>query len=419
MSTKVLLVDDNAMYRTAFKRNLLLANYDVAEAEDGDSALRAFQDAAPDVVVTDLSMRTPREGLDVIRSLRQLDPIVPIVMISAVGTFEEGAEASALGATRVLSKANIEEHIDALLRALEGSVAAAGRSRALRAEVDSLSADPETPQEGAAARLRELLADPALHPVVRGEAYDALLRVTEGELRKGTEAGAAQINESSTFLEELEALIPGLRTFSPDSLKELQTAELFFHQQGDRRPAAGADFSRNIGFSYCFAVENETKHRLRKRLQRFLQSKDNIRLIHSLLDPKKRQLDLLFHQYVLRLFQQVPFDFTIDNVRQVFLRITEHESRYKPDGLKALGILLVFFARDYSVRTLREVVHVQNPLGIRTFDTEMHLLRFAHLLVALQHYRNPYIHPEISEMEKVSKIRDTAIQCLKEMHRIA
>jgi len=94
-----MIVDDNEMYRTAFRRNLELRDYDVCEAENGDEAIAVYQQERPEVVVTDLSMRKPTEGLDVIRSLRQIEPLVPVVMISAVGTFEEGAEASRLAPT--------------------------------------------------------------------------------------------------------------------------------------------------------------------------------------------------------------------------------------------------------------------------------------------------------------------------------
>lgn len=415
-ATRVLLIDDNALYRAAFKRNLLLNNYDVIEAENGDEALTQFQSTPPDIVITDLSMRTPREGLDVIRSIKRADPLTPVVMISAVGTFEEGAEAHALGARKVLSKANIEDHIEDLYKAIDEASAEGQRNRAARAEIESIVANPEQLPANAAQRLRLLSADPKLDPIVRGEAYDALLIATEAELRREGDAQSEQ--RTADYLAEMATVIPELDKFSEESLKELRTAEMFFHSQGDER-RKDSDFSRNMGFSYCFAVENETKMRLRRRLGRFLSSKENMTLVRRLMDPTSRQLDLFFHQYLLRLQQQIPFDFTIDNVKQVLGRIMEHEQRYKPDGLKAIGIILVLFARDYTIKTMRDAIHVSNPLAIRVFESDMHLLRFAHLLVSLQHYRNPYIHPEISEMEKVSKIRETAIQCLKEVAKLS
>ena len=143
-----------------------------------------------------------------------------------------------------------------------------------------------------------------------------------------------------------------------------------------------------------------------------------MKLIKKLLDDRTGQLDIFYHQYLLRLQQQINFDFTIDNVRQVFQRILEHESRYKPDGLKALGIMIVCFGRDYTVKSLKGNIKVANPLSLKSFDSDGEILHFAYLLVSLQHFRNPYIHPEISEMEKVSKIRDTAIECLSQIARI-
>ena len=40
---KVLIVDDNKTYRNAFRRNLMMQNYQVCEAEDADEALRVIK----------------------------------------------------------------------------------------------------------------------------------------------------------------------------------------------------------------------------------------------------------------------------------------------------------------------------------------------------------------------------------------
>ena len=421
MSVKVLIVDDNAMYRNAFKRNMMLQNYDVVEAENAEQALAVYQKTLPDVVVTDLSMGSPTEGLELIRSIKQVEPLVPIVMISAVGTFEEGAEASRLGAHSVISKARIDVEIESLYRTIEEASRAGELNRSVREEVGQLTGgqDDEVTQERID-RLRQIIANPGLHPSVRGEAYDALIQATEAEVRVSMEKQVEVADR--TDLEEadsrLEGLIPGFSSFSADSRKELRTAEYFFQRQGGDKVQGEADFSRNIGFSFCFAVENEAKGRLRKRLHKFLSNNESVRLIRKLIDNRTGQLDLFYHQHLARLQQQVAFDFTIDNVRQVFQRILEHESRYKPDGLKALGIMVLCFVREYSVKTLRETIQFRNPMNLRGFDSEEEIIRFAHLLVSLQHYRNPYIHPEISEMEKISKIRETAIECLREISRL-
>ena len=88
-AARVLIVDDNKIYRDAFRRNLMLQKFEVAEAEDAESALASIREAMPDVVITDLQMRTETEGLDLIRQVKSTWPLLPIIMISAVGTFED------------------------------------------------------------------------------------------------------------------------------------------------------------------------------------------------------------------------------------------------------------------------------------------------------------------------------------------
>ncbi|MBI1292119.1 response regulator [bacterium] len=421
MTTKVLIVDDNELYRRAFCRNLMLLNYDVVEAENADEALGVYDREKPDLVITDLSMRTPTEGLDVIRAIKRLDPLIPVVLISAVGTFEEGSMARELGADRVLMKQKIDEQLDDLYKAIEDAKSTGVRLRELREEINSLSSIVGEPSSEAVSRLREIIAAPRQHPLILAEAYDALSVVNEREIRASLEAELRN-DETPVDMEptklSLRQYFPDLEKFEPETLKELCVAEYFFQRQGGDRKLRG-DFSRNIGFSYCFAVENEAKARLRKKLQRFLSDQQSVKLIRSLMDPRTGQLDLFYHQYLLRLQQMYMFDFTVDNVKQVFQRILEHESRYKPDGLKALGIMIVCFGRDYQVKSMKNTIRVTNPLGLKAFDRDEMVLRFAFLLVSLQHYRNPYIHPEISEMEKVSKIRETAIECLKDIARVS
>lgn len=427
MGAKVLIVDDNEPYRTAFRRNLMLRDYEVFEAENGDEALRVFQEHRPEVIVTDLSMRTPREGLDVIRGIRQIEPLVPIVMISAVGTFEEGAEASRLGAHSVIGKARIDEEIESLYRTIESARETSAGNRRVRDEIEGIRKasengdGPARADDASIARLRAIAADARVHASVRGEAFDLLAALTEPESRAALEARARESSQRDIEAAEkrLRDAIPAYETFDEATRKELRTAEFFFHRQGGDAPVGAADFSRNIGFSYCFAVENEAKARLRKRLHKFLSQRDTAKLIQRLIDPKTGQLDLFYHQHLARLQHLQTFDFTIDNVRQVFQRITEHEARYKPDGLKALGIVILCFGRVYDVKTLRGAVTIANPLNLKGFDKEDEVIQFAQLLVALQHYRNPYIHPEISEMEKISKIRETAFECLNQISRLS
>jgi len=82
MSAKVLVVDDSGMARRGTRRVLEEAGYVVVEAEDGLSALERFVLERPDVVLLDLVMKG-MYGLDVLAKLRELDPAVRVVVVSA------------------------------------------------------------------------------------------------------------------------------------------------------------------------------------------------------------------------------------------------------------------------------------------------------------------------------------------------
>ena len=79
---RVLLVEDEPAVRRAARRILESSGYAVAEAGDGPQALAAFQDAAPDVVVTDVIMPGGLSGKALVEKLRQRDPGVAALFMS-------------------------------------------------------------------------------------------------------------------------------------------------------------------------------------------------------------------------------------------------------------------------------------------------------------------------------------------------
>jgi CheY-like chemotaxis protein len=417
----ILIVDDNRNYRQAFGRNLMLQGYEVAEAEDSDEALERLSEKTIDVVVTDLSMRHPTEGLDLIKQIRSLKPHLPIIMISAVGTFEEGAEASRLGARYVISKSKIDEEMGNLFQAIDHAYAEYQKSLKFAQKIKDLSGQAETDRGHAVAELRQIITNPEAPETIKSEAYDLIMELNASELAQASlqDLDRAKATDAATRLmfekadANLQEALPQFQAMEHDSREALRTAEfLYLHGENIER---GVDFSRSIGFSYCFAVENEAKARLRKRLVKFFSDPATPRLIQSLLEKNGKSLSLFFHQHLLRVQREFTLEVTIDNVYQTFSRILEHGGKYKPDGLKALGIIVLCFGRKYSFRHFEREVVVDNPLGLKGFENQDDVLRFAMLLSNLQHYRNPYIHPEISEMEKLSKIRETSFDCLNLM----
>lgn len=412
----VLLVDDNEPYRNAFKRNLSMQGFAVTEAANADEAMAALREGGPDVVVTDLQMRTRTEGLDLIQQARQIDPLLPIIMISAVGSFEEGAQASRLGAMHVIEKGKIEEEITRLYSLIRSSFAERRHSRELLAELETIRQG-----NGSVGRLTEILAMPDVSTYVKSEAFETWLALSEKELLERTRetaesrSGGAQ-GQLSDSLEEVDRVLrQELATYdqlTADSREALRTAEYLFQQE----KAAGGpviDFSRNIGFSYCFSVENEAKEVLGRKVQRMLANPQLLVIINQLMERPTQHLGIFFHQAILQVQRNYPMNFSVDNVRQVFLRILEYGENYKPDGLKALAILILCFGRTYTVRTARSSVEIKNLLAVKGLQKEEDVLVLSQRLARLQHFRNPFIHPEISDLEKIPAIRDETFACLE------
>jgi two-component system chemotaxis response regulator CheY len=82
MKGKVLIVDDSALARRTMRQILEGAGYVVAEADDGLNALERYFLEKPDIVMLDLVMKG-MYGLDVLTKLRELDPDVKVIVVSA------------------------------------------------------------------------------------------------------------------------------------------------------------------------------------------------------------------------------------------------------------------------------------------------------------------------------------------------
>lgn len=108
---RILLIDDNPQGLLA--RSIILEGlgYDVATAESGEKGLKLFAQSAGcapfSLVVTDYRMPGVR-GDEVVRQIRQLDPDVPLVMLSGYARVLALTPEST-GADVVLSKGPVEQ----------------------------------------------------------------------------------------------------------------------------------------------------------------------------------------------------------------------------------------------------------------------------------------------------------------------
>jgi two-component system nitrogen regulation response regulator GlnG len=94
---KILVVDDEADIRRAFHRNLAGETMQVVEAGNAEEAIRMVARERPNLVVMDIRMGGT-SGLETLRKLRELDPKLLVIMMTAYGTTQTAIEAMKLGA---------------------------------------------------------------------------------------------------------------------------------------------------------------------------------------------------------------------------------------------------------------------------------------------------------------------------------
>ena len=121
MKVRVLIVDYSALARRNLRQILESADCEVAEAEDGLSALERYFLEKPDVVLLDLVMRG-MYGLDVLEKLRQLDPAAKIVVVSADVQTSSQQLVDQAGAMGFITKPFNREEILGALDAVLGGI---------------------------------------------------------------------------------------------------------------------------------------------------------------------------------------------------------------------------------------------------------------------------------------------------------
>jgi DNA-binding NtrC family response regulator len=99
----VLIVDDERTLARAIKAYLEEAGYQAEVADDAAAALRLLSSLRPDVVFTDV--RLPgMNGIELLGRIREFDPNIPVIVMTAHGTIEGAVEAVKLGAFDYLKK---------------------------------------------------------------------------------------------------------------------------------------------------------------------------------------------------------------------------------------------------------------------------------------------------------------------------
>jgi len=158
---RILVIDDEPGIRHALSQLLEYEGYEVHTAGGGSEGLALYEKTKPHLVFLDVKM-AGIDGLEVLKRLRQLDPVATVVMISGHATIQTAVEATQLGAYDILEKPldtdrvlvllrnalvqrNLSEENERLRETIESRYEIVGRSYAIRALLERIDKVAGTP----------------------------------------------------------------------------------------------------------------------------------------------------------------------------------------------------------------------------------------------------------------------------------
>lgn len=100
----ILIVDDASFMRGSLKYIVEMAGHKVlGMAKDGEEAIMMCKTLKPDVVTLDILMKG-MDGMTALKNIRELDPKIKVIMVSALGTDDKKQQAESLGASGFIRK---------------------------------------------------------------------------------------------------------------------------------------------------------------------------------------------------------------------------------------------------------------------------------------------------------------------------
>jgi two-component system response regulator HydG len=325
----VLVVDDHVEMARLLADHLTDEGFTVDVATSGQEALTIVRGRVLDAVVCDLRMEQV-DGFDVLAAVRQVDPTLPVLIMTAFGGVENAVEAMRRGAThyftkpfrldevllyvqRAIAERRLREENRALRQAVgdrSSYAALVGRSAPMRSLYELIERVAHSPApvlvRGESGSGKELVAR-ALHfegprkdgPFVAVNCTAIPNALLESELFghvKGSFTGATtprrglflEADGGTLFLDEIGDMAP-----------ELQAKLLRVLEDGEVR-AVGADASRKVDVRMVAATHQELEARVREgRFRQDLFYRLNVVPLHvPSLRERREDIPLLVEHFV-------------------------------------------------------------------------------------------------------------------------
>ena len=214
---RILVVDDDVGPRESL-RVIFSGAYKVSLAADAEEAMEVLSKESVDLILLDVIM-PEKDGIALLKDVRELYPVMPVVMISASTSVRPVVEAMRMGAHDYVTKPfDVEEILHIAKRAIRGTTLHR-RVAALESVVAR-----EFPVEGIVGESREFRR--ALEDIRKAASADATVLI-DGESGTGKELAARMLHSLSSRSEE-----PFVAVHCASLSETLMESELFGHEKG-------------------------------------------------------------------------------------------------------------------------------------------------------------------------------------------
>ncbi len=132
----ILIVDDEKNYLTILSAVLEEEGFEVLTALGGQEALEIYKTSDLDLVVTDMKM-PEMDGIKLLENIKQLDPDLPVMMMTAHGTVDKAVEAMQKGAYTYILNPFDNERLTIYVNKAIAVYQVIKENRRLRDEVES------------------------------------------------------------------------------------------------------------------------------------------------------------------------------------------------------------------------------------------------------------------------------------------
>jgi len=227
----ILVVDDDKNICKMIEINLRKAKeYTVRTALNGEACLKAIREEIPDLVLLDIQM-PGIDGIETLKRIRDEDPRIPVIMMSAHGTIERAVQSMKLGAYDFITKPFPS---DRLLVTVKNAL----MTSSLKKEVDELRSELKKKYHfdnivGQSGKMQEVFR--AMEKIIDSN----VTVLIQGESGTGKELIARAIHYQSKTRSNKPFVAVNCSAL-PESLLE---SELFGHEKGAFTGATG----RRIG----------------------------------------------------------------------------------------------------------------------------------------------------------------------------